>query len=277
MFQITKQSMYCEARSLYFDGNMTQKEIASEVGISIRTLRNWIKEACWDRLRKNAYLAPAIMLDNFCSQLIDLQNKIAARPEGKRAVKTSEAQKQRILLNCIVNMQKYPMQTFSFLAVRLQPPSDMVFTTEEEEKEEQKEEIETALRGRYKVYEEQKAAKIISTPNNTWNEAQMIENELLDEGFDAEYDNKTYQEEAKIREGEKEEKAGDENEENEDAPYVPKRNIKMPHGAIWMQKGDVLDPETQEVRRMTPEEWDILLGMGIGRRDFGNWCIAMED
>ncbi len=260
MYQITRQHIYAQARDAYFHGGQTQKDIANEVGITDRTLRNWIKEGCWDRLRQNANIAPAVMMDHFCSQLVQLQNKIAARPEEKRVPKSSEVEKQRKLLNCIINMQKYPFDTFKALAYGITPVSSLVPFTEEAEKEEIEEpkiDTETSLSGRYIAFEGKKAEKIFQEEK----ELQIIDNQYIEEDQDDE--NETEAEKVLTRPGYK------------PPVFVRRRNVILPSGVIWIQKGEMFDPATLATRRMTMEEWDILLSLGLGRLDFEGWCPAL--
>jgi hypothetical protein len=96
-----------QAQQLYMAGK-TQKEIADMVGVSERTIYTWVHQFSWDKLRLAAFQAPATISDNLCSQLVEMQNVIAARPAGQRFPTIEEASVSRILINSIDKMKKYP-------------------------------------------------------------------------------------------------------------------------------------------------------------------------
>ncbi len=171
-----KLDRYRDARDAYFHGGKTQKEIALEAGITDRTLRNWIKEGSWERLRQNANLVPALMLDSYCSQLIQIQNTIAARPDDERTPQPSEIEMQRKLLNCIINMKKYPSEMFNHLAYGITTVSDEVPYNAEE-----KNHAEPAAPTPYKPFQNllpeiSSKAEILITENT-----QTIESEIITE------------------------------------------------------------------------------------------------
>ncbi len=97
-----------QALHLYMTQNMSQKQIANEVGVSDRTLYTWIHQNAWDELKRAAYQAPAIIAQNFSSQLIEMQNHIAKREEGNRFPTPQEAEVMRKLVTCIDKMKKHP-------------------------------------------------------------------------------------------------------------------------------------------------------------------------
>jgi len=95
-----------QALELYINQNHTQQQIANALGICVRTVYNWIKQHAWDRLRLATHQAPALIADNFSSQLVELQNNIAAREPGKRYPTTQEMEIMRKLTVCIANTKK---------------------------------------------------------------------------------------------------------------------------------------------------------------------------
>lgn len=97
-----------QARHLYMAMGKTQKEIAETVGVSERTIYNWIRSYAWDKLRKASMEAPAMVVENLCSQLVELQNAIASREPGKRYPTPQEAEITRSLVCSIERMKKYP-------------------------------------------------------------------------------------------------------------------------------------------------------------------------
>jgi transposase-like protein len=96
-----------QAQQLYMAGK-SQKEIATLISVSERTIYTWVHQFSWDKLRLAACQAPATIADNLCSQLVEMQTLIAARPAGQRFPTMEEASVSRILINSIDKMKKYP-------------------------------------------------------------------------------------------------------------------------------------------------------------------------
>jgi hypothetical protein len=96
------------AQFIFMTEGKSQKEIAAEVGVSERTIHTWIHQYAWDKLRLAALQAPATIADNICSQLVELQNTIAAREPGSRFPTLQEAEVTRKLIVCLEKMKKYP-------------------------------------------------------------------------------------------------------------------------------------------------------------------------
>src|SRR6185312_12053966 len=97
-----------QARQLYLAGGKTQKEIAQITGVSERTVFTWVHQFAWDKLRLAAWQAPATIADNLCSQIVELQDNIAAREPGKRFPSPQEAEVIRKSINSLEKMKKYP-------------------------------------------------------------------------------------------------------------------------------------------------------------------------
>ncbi len=97
-----------QAQQLYMAGGKSQKEIAETVGVSERTVHTWIHQYEWDKLRLAAFRAPVTIADNFCAQLVELQNDIATRPPGKRYPTLEEAEVSRKLIAALEKIKKYP-------------------------------------------------------------------------------------------------------------------------------------------------------------------------
>ncbi len=95
-----------QALDLYVNQSFTQQQVADSVGVCVRTIHNWVKQHAWDRLRLATHQAPALIADNFSSQLVELQNNIAAREPGKRIPTMQEMEIMRKLTVCIANTKK---------------------------------------------------------------------------------------------------------------------------------------------------------------------------
>jgi transposase-like protein len=121
-----------QARHLYFNSNKTQKEIADEVGVSDRTIRLWIKEQSWDKLRQRALQMPAVISDNLCTQLINLQNKIQSRDEPIPTMEEVSITHKLVL--CLMKLKNYPasgaLMQFMQQFIDLTNDGNRDFTTE---------------------------------------------------------------------------------------------------------------------------------------------------
>lgn len=107
------------ARLLYMAGDTTQKSIAKQVNVSERTVHSWVKDNGWNKLRRAAQTAPAIIADNMFSQLVELQNDIASRETGKRYPTMREAELTRKLCLSIDRMKSAPGLSQSMQVLQL--------------------------------------------------------------------------------------------------------------------------------------------------------------
>ena len=105
------------ARHLYLTSYKTQRQIAEEVGVSERTVYNWIHESAWHKLKVASYTAPATICDNLCSQLVELQDHIATREPGKRFPTPQEAEVTRKMVLSIATMKKTPSLSMSMQVI----------------------------------------------------------------------------------------------------------------------------------------------------------------
>lgn len=97
-----------QARHLYFAQAKTQKEIAQMLNICEKTIYNWIKRFSWDQMRQAARQAPALISENLCSQIVELQNSIARREPGLRYATAEESLVMQRLVTMLDKMKKYP-------------------------------------------------------------------------------------------------------------------------------------------------------------------------
>lgn len=105
------------AHRLYMTGHFTQNEMAQMVGISRRTLFNWIKQGKWQRIHQNAIVAPTIIAENFISSLIELQTVISERAVGYRYPTPKEMNTLFKLLTCITRLSTFPTKAIQQLAL----------------------------------------------------------------------------------------------------------------------------------------------------------------
>jgi len=105
-----KSSQQSQARDLYLNTGLSQKEIAQYVAVSEKTIYLWIRQQSWDKLKQASLAAPAMIVDNLFNQLVELQNNIASREEGNRFPTLHEAEITRKLIQCIDKLKLYPSQ-----------------------------------------------------------------------------------------------------------------------------------------------------------------------
>ncbi|MBA3827385.1 MAG: hypothetical protein H0X33_00460 [Taibaiella sp.] len=85
------------ARRLYYETSLNQKEIAGHVGVSDKTISTWIRTHAWDKLKQAAQQAPVVIVENLHSQIVSLQNHIQQREGGFPTIHEAEIQRKLIL------------------------------------------------------------------------------------------------------------------------------------------------------------------------------------
>ncbi len=76
-----KRSEHEQAQYLYLHTNLTQQEIAGQLGIDRKTLFNWIREGNWKRAKYIVKYAPSILMEQYYTQLGAINNEIASRED----------------------------------------------------------------------------------------------------------------------------------------------------------------------------------------------------
>lgn len=79
------------AKQLFLNGAFTQEEIAEKVGTTRQTVSRWIKDGGWEELKASISITPAQILSGLNRQIIEINNNIAARKEGKRFATVAES------------------------------------------------------------------------------------------------------------------------------------------------------------------------------------------
>jgi hypothetical protein len=123
---ISKYKAHQTAQTLFFEGIYSRKEIAENVGVSERTLYNWIKESSWEKQRTDANIAPVHILHNFVNQLSEMQKNIASRFEGFRVPDKEEMDIQHKLFTDIIKIKDYPTGLLKAYASTVTSVSDIV-------------------------------------------------------------------------------------------------------------------------------------------------------
>ena len=93
------------AKSLYLDGNYTKEEIADKVGTTRQTVARWIKDGSWDSIKASVAITPAQIIAQWNRQIIEVNNAIAGREEGKRFATPAEADALAKLAGAINKLQ----------------------------------------------------------------------------------------------------------------------------------------------------------------------------
>src|SRR4051812_30439041 len=97
-----------QAQLLYIAQGKSHAEIAQEVGVTERTVFNWVHQYAWDKLRVAAYQAPVPIADNLCSQIVELQTAISLRDYGQRFPTPQESLTMSRMISSLEKMKKYP-------------------------------------------------------------------------------------------------------------------------------------------------------------------------
>ena len=79
------------AKSLYLDGNYTQEEIADKVGTTRQTVSRWVKAENWEEIKASVTITPAQIIAQWNRQIVEINKKINARPDGERFATIQEA------------------------------------------------------------------------------------------------------------------------------------------------------------------------------------------
>lgn len=93
------------AKSLYLDGNYTQEEIADKVGTTRQTVNRWIKDGNWESIKASVAITPAQIIAQWNRQIIEVNNAIAGRGEGRRYATPAEADALAKLAGAINKLQ----------------------------------------------------------------------------------------------------------------------------------------------------------------------------
>lgn len=81
---LNKQQEKDFAQALYVKGDLTQKEIASRVGVSEQTLVKWVKDSNWDKLKRSLLVTKKEQL-NYLYEILEGLTR-----EGKEALSDND-------------------------------------------------------------------------------------------------------------------------------------------------------------------------------------------
>ena len=98
-------STQTKAHNLYFNTDLAQKQIAEMLNISRKTLYLWIKEGGWKRAKYTAKHAPCLLVEQYYTQLGNINLQIARREERPYPTK-EEADIIRKITSTIKQMEQ---------------------------------------------------------------------------------------------------------------------------------------------------------------------------
>jgi transcriptional regulator with XRE-family HTH domain len=90
-----------QARNLYFQTSLTQAQIAALIGVSQKTVSQYINDNQWKLIKQRASQAPGLLIEQMNSELQELNAMIAARPLGQRFPTMQEAGIRRRIMQSI--------------------------------------------------------------------------------------------------------------------------------------------------------------------------------
>ena len=91
MAELTREQKREWAGLLYMKENLTQQEIADKVGVSRRTMGNWIREEKWEERKAGITLTREIQIDSLYRQVAAINEAISRKPADKRFPDIREA------------------------------------------------------------------------------------------------------------------------------------------------------------------------------------------
>lgn len=94
------------AKSLFLNGHFTQEEIAEKVGNTRQTVSRWIKDGGWEQIKASMTITPEQILVGLNRQIIEINNNINSREEGKRFATVPEADTLAKLASAIKKIEQ---------------------------------------------------------------------------------------------------------------------------------------------------------------------------
>lgn len=79
------------AKLIYLSENLLQKDIATKVGVTEKTIGGWIKDENWEALKSSVIITKEQELRRIYMQINELNNHIFSREEGTRFANSKEA------------------------------------------------------------------------------------------------------------------------------------------------------------------------------------------
>ena len=101
-----KQRLQEYAKLLYVRENITsQTELAQKVGVTVKTIAQWINDGNWERYKRNLVLTRNEQMALLLEELEELNNVIQNKDEGKRYADYKESNIRRNLIKDIKELE----------------------------------------------------------------------------------------------------------------------------------------------------------------------------
>lgn len=102
----TNQQKYELAFMLYTKESITTKKVLAErVGVTPKTIADWIEKDKWEKRRQNMLLTREEQMQNLLIELEELNEFIKAKPEGQRFANAKEGDVRRKLIKDIKDLE----------------------------------------------------------------------------------------------------------------------------------------------------------------------------
>ncbi|WP_047789443.1 hypothetical protein [Tenacibaculum mesophilum] len=96
------QDLKARAKLYYLhEGITNQKDLAQRVGVTEKTIGNWIEQEKWKKLKRNFLVTREELMADYLEELVEIKNAIKAKPEGERFADFKQAQIRRSLIKDI--------------------------------------------------------------------------------------------------------------------------------------------------------------------------------
>lgn len=93
------------AKTLFINGEFTREEIAEKVSVTRQTVARWIKEGNWEETKASYTITPEQIIAQWNRQIVEINNVINAREQGKRFATAAEADALAKLAGSINKLQ----------------------------------------------------------------------------------------------------------------------------------------------------------------------------
>ncbi|WP_172917171.1 transcriptional regulator [Capnocytophaga canis] len=101
-----KQRLQEYAKLLYVRENITsQTELAQKVGVTVKTIAQWINDGNWERYKRNLVLTRNEQMALLLEELEELNSVIQNKEEGKRYADYKESNIRRNLIKDIKELE----------------------------------------------------------------------------------------------------------------------------------------------------------------------------
>ena len=102
----TNQQKYELAFMLYTkEGVTTKKVLAERVGVTPKTIADWIEKDKWEKRRQNMLLTREEQMQNLLIELEELNEFIKTKPEGQRFADAKQGDVRRKLIKDIKDLE----------------------------------------------------------------------------------------------------------------------------------------------------------------------------